>query len=360
MTHNPIRAARAARGWSQARLISELARAANAHGVPLMNPASLRVALSRWENGHVQPAGNHRQLLQRVLGVELAGPDGNDGAEPAGQLLTMPQLESQAEILDAIRRSDRLGCTFMTNPQLNTYSIGLRASLRAGAPLDIRLRLASILADADSLIAWQLLDLGHPGVAFARYQDAERYATMAEDAQLTAHARAGQAVTLIDLGRFADAYSLMRATRRQADGKVTPLFSAWLSAATAETAAAADYGAACRDSLRRAFDELPADDQPEPSLPFITLTRTHLQRWAGHALSLLGERDALDVLGQAAHTMPSDFIRARGSLHTDLARCHALLGHRTDAAREQIVALELVRTSGSRRQRRRLAELKAA
>jgi len=360
MTHNSIRAARSARGWSQARLIRELGCAAEAHGIPLMGPASLRVALSRWENEHVQPASEHRQLLQAVLGIELDGPECDDQGEAVGQLLSLRQVDSQAAILGAIRHSDRLGCALITNPQLNTYSMALRASLRAGAPLNVRLRLASLLADADALIGWQLLDLGHAAAAFARYQDAERYATTAEDAQLVAHARAGQAVTLIDLGRALEAHSLMQATQRQADGKVTTMFSAWLHAASAETAAAAGQGPACRNSLRRAFDELPADDRPDPSLPYITLSRTHLQRWAGHTLSLLGERDALELLGEAADNMPVDFVRARGSLHTDLATCHALLGHRIDAAREHAVALELVRASGSRRQRRRLAQVAAA
>lgn len=360
MAHNSIRSARMARGWSQARLIRELGRVAETRGIHLMSPESLRVALSRWENGHFQPTGEHAQLLQTVLGIELSGPEASDGPEIFGQVMTLPQVDSQAEILSAIRRSDRLGCAFITNPQLNTYSMGLRASLRAGAPLEVRLRLASVLADAEALIGWQLLDLGHAGAAFARYLDAERYATLAEDPQLVAHARAGQAVTLTELGRPRDAHSLMQANRQQADGKVMPLFSAWLHAASAETAAAAGEGLECRDSLRMAFDELPADDRPDPSLPYITLTRTHLQRWAGHALSLLGERDALEILGEAAETMPLDFLRARGSLHTDMARCHALLGHVSDAARERNTAVELVRANGSRRQRRRLAQVMAA
>ena len=68
-----------------------------------------------------------KHLLRAVLGIELDGVERNEGHDTVGPILTLAQGDSQAEILEAIRRSDRLGCALITNPQLNTYSMGLRA-----------------------------------------------------------------------------------------------------------------------------------------------------------------------------------------------------------------------------------------
>lgn len=360
MTHSPIRSARHDRGWSQARLVNELLRAARSHGISVMTEGALTTALSRWENGHVRPARENRHLLRLVLSIDLEDDHERSASELPVRSLTLAQVEGQAGILSAIRRSDRQGLSFIINPQLDTYATGLRESLRAGGPLDVRVSLSSLLADADALVAWQLLDLGQPDAELSRYETAERHAKNAEDPHLIAHARAGRAVALIDLGRSVEAYELMCGTVRQAERKVAPVFWAWLLAARAEAAAAAGDVRGCRDSVTAAFDALPTSGWADPSLPYVTLDPVHLQRWAGHALSMIGERSALDMLGEAATAMPEDFVRARGSLHTDLADCHALLGNASDADRERATALDLVRESGSRRQRRRLGNRAAA
>ena len=51
----PLQAARRARGWSQARAVSELARLAKWKKIHVASAASLKTQLSRWENGHVTP-----------------------------------------------------------------------------------------------------------------------------------------------------------------------------------------------------------------------------------------------------------------------------------------------------------------
>jgi transcriptional regulator with XRE-family HTH domain len=51
----PLQAARRARGWSQARAVSELVRLAKWKEIHVASAASLKTQLSRWENGHVAP-----------------------------------------------------------------------------------------------------------------------------------------------------------------------------------------------------------------------------------------------------------------------------------------------------------------
>ena len=66
---NGLKAARTARGWSQARVIHEMQRHAAAAGVPIASPDSLKTQLSRWENGHRMPDAVHRQILRAVFGM---------------------------------------------------------------------------------------------------------------------------------------------------------------------------------------------------------------------------------------------------------------------------------------------------
>src|SRR5690348_7837450 len=62
----PLQAARLARGWSQARMVSELMRLARWEKIDVASAASLKTQLSRWENGHVTPA-YYQPLLCEVL-----------------------------------------------------------------------------------------------------------------------------------------------------------------------------------------------------------------------------------------------------------------------------------------------------
>ena len=48
---SPLREARLSRGWSSTRLRHELNGAARRLNVPIATDASLRVLISRWENG---------------------------------------------------------------------------------------------------------------------------------------------------------------------------------------------------------------------------------------------------------------------------------------------------------------------
>src|SRR5215213_1901894 len=65
-----LRNARLSRGWSSARLRQELTRAATRLELPVAGDASLRVLISRWENGHAMPDPVNRLLLQDVFGLD--------------------------------------------------------------------------------------------------------------------------------------------------------------------------------------------------------------------------------------------------------------------------------------------------
>lgn len=64
---NLIRQARDARGWTSAQLNLELRRAAGQLQVTTASEASLRVMISRWENGKEVPDTSYRLLLQKAF-----------------------------------------------------------------------------------------------------------------------------------------------------------------------------------------------------------------------------------------------------------------------------------------------------
>ena len=69
---SPLTQARKDRKWSQARLIAQLRLAARADGTTLPEDSTLRVTLSRWENGQHRPQEVYIKLLCDALEVTPA------------------------------------------------------------------------------------------------------------------------------------------------------------------------------------------------------------------------------------------------------------------------------------------------
>ncbi len=61
-----LKAARESRQWSQLRLLSELQKRGRARGLPMPSQASLKTAISRWENGHHVPQEPYCDLLAEI------------------------------------------------------------------------------------------------------------------------------------------------------------------------------------------------------------------------------------------------------------------------------------------------------
>ncbi|MGH3995410.1 MAG: tetratricopeptide repeat protein, partial [Pseudonocardiaceae bacterium] len=216
--------------------------------------------------------------------------------------------------------------------------------------------LAGVLVEASTLAGWQALDRTALGQAWTHYEHAKAAAREAESPALLAHATAEQAFVLIDLDETTTttaAVDQLVHARSIANDTATPLLSAWLTAAHGETLAAAGHA----DDTRRAFDTasdlLPADPV-DPTLPFLFLGDSHLDRWRGHALARVGAPDAIDQLTAALARLPADFVRARTGLLVDLAYAHAAAGDRDAALTYVRQARRLTTQIKSDRQQRRL------
>lgn len=62
-----LRQAREARSWSSAQLRLQLRQTARRRSVSIASDGSLRIMLSRWENGHSRPDAMYRMLLEEVF-----------------------------------------------------------------------------------------------------------------------------------------------------------------------------------------------------------------------------------------------------------------------------------------------------
>ena len=78
-----LRAARAARGWSQSRLVREIELYAAHRGLTVASTASLSVYVSEWENGRRSVSEYYAMVLRAILGMtnaELLGDEAESTA----------------------------------------------------------------------------------------------------------------------------------------------------------------------------------------------------------------------------------------------------------------------------------------
>lgn len=366
--------ARHARDLSQSQVIAELLRRANAGGLHIAAPTSLKMLLSSFENARREVGEPYRTLFRAIYGMtddELFGP-----TVPDDDTQEQAEHAALAERIGAARRVDQ-GTAAMLSQQTH-YLRTMDCQVGAAALVDqmaghlatvqdalshailpsVRRPLAAVLADAAALAAWQSLDVGAINRAW-RYHETARYAALeARDPVLLTHAMAQQAFVLVDIGEAESARELVQEARREAGTAVSARFGAWLCAAEAEVISATGN----HDDTLRGFDKaaklLPAGaDASDPGMPFIVLNGAQLARWRGNALAGLGASDALADLYTALSDGGAITERAAASLRCDLARAHATRGEYDEARAHAVEARRLARRAGSVRQRQRIDRL---
>jgi transcriptional regulator with XRE-family HTH domain len=352
-----LRAARAARGWSQSEAARELAALARSSGAPVAGAASLKTLLSRWENGHAVPEPQYRALLGALYGrtpVELgiAGPraDPEAAAAPArfrAALAAAAVVEGAAldlwrEQLDvATRLDDELGTTG-AGEVVRALLDRLDETAQHTITPSRRAAVAALLAPAAILAGAQELDRGRPDLAWQRYLQARTAAAEAGHPEAVADASAGLATVLVDVGEPAAAGALLEA----AEAELPAPTRARLAGAQAATAAALGDVAGARRAIAVA----------DAAAPTLAVELVDLHRWHGHALAVLGDPAAAQPLRRALAAPPRS-VRHRAAVHADLALTLAR-AHPDDAASHARTARELAERIGSARTQARLAALR--
>jgi len=370
-----LRSARAARGWSQERLVREIEQYARRNVTDVASTASLRVYVSEWENGKRTLSDRYAGILRKLLGVtdaELRGAvpapvaasvDGYDellsridAAGSVGESMVQA-FNDQTELL---RTMDRQRGAAGLVDQMTGHLAALEDALNFAVLPTTRRPVALALAGASTLAAWQAIDSGAVERAWRHYELAKRAARDAEAPMYLAHAMAEQAYVLCEAGRPALGVDLVRDARRTVGQSGSARLRAWLYAAEAEMCAYAGMP----DDSQRALDAAlatipPGPDDRDPDMLSIFLNGTHLARWHGNVLAMLGDGDAVTRLYGALEDMDPSFVRARAGLHTDFAHAHLTRAEYDDAHTHLRQARLLASRTGSVRQRRRVDMLSA-
>lgn len=364
-----VRRAREAKNWSQARLVSEIELYARRHALSVASSASLKVYVSEWENGRRGVSPPYTAILRAVFGLndaelfgqvqraDLLATDGYaelvshiESAHSVGRSVVETLLD-QTEVFRTLDR--QMGATQLVDSMarhLDTLSDALTFAVLPHA----RKPVASALAGAASLAAWQALDVGAADRAWRNYELAKQAAREADQPKYLAHAMGEQAYVLIDAGRADLAVELVGEALNSSQS-IPPRLHAWLLGAQAEMLALNGNPEACKKSLDTAMRILPDDGVlRDPDMPSIFLTDAHLARWRGHALALVGDGQAVADLHTALDAMDSTFTRAKAGLLCDLAQAHLARGEFGDAARQLREARLLANRTGSVRHLRQI------
>jgi transcriptional regulator with XRE-family HTH domain len=369
-----LQAARAARGLKQSHVIAELTRRAEIAGFPIASPSSLQILLSNFENGKRSVNEPYRTLFRAIYGMtddELFAPVDTTETDPelaeytalAGRIISASKVDkATAEMLahqtDYLRTMDcRLGAAALVD-QMNGHLATVQEALSHAILPSVRRPLASVLADAAALAAWQALDVGAVNRAWQHHETARYAALEAQDPVLLAHAMAQQAFVLVDVGEIDSAAELVHEALREAGTSVPSRFEAWLYAAEAEVLAAAKNVSRSLRGFDKASKFLPAGPEAvDPDLPFIVLNTAHLARWRGNALARLGDETAIGQLHAALSGAGVVSTRAAASLHCDLAHAYLIHGDRDQAKKFAAEGRRLAKQAGSVRQKQRLQRL---
>ena len=308
--------------------------------------------VSEWENGRRSVSEHYAKVLRALLGMTNAELLGEEAGATATNItaddydvliqridsahnVSGSLVETMLRQTELIRTMDRqLGAPGVVD-QMQAHLATLSDALAFAVLPTARRPVARALAGAATLAAWQALDVGAADRAWRHYETAKSAARDAGDLLFLSHAMGEQAYVLLDAGRTELAVELLLEAREAGGPRLSPRLSAWLYAAEAEMCAHAGMTDDCQRALDSAAHALPAGDEPrDPEMPSIFLNESHLTRWRGNALALVGEDSAVLDLRAALESLDSSFTRARAGVHCDLAQAHAFRGEYDEAARQ--------------------------
>ncbi|UNO44224.1 XRE family transcriptional regulator [Streptomyces sp. MST-110588] len=326
--------------------------------------------ISEWENEKRSISDRYAVILRQLLGVtdpELRGnPSTATPLTADGYDELLSRIDTASSISDSMvqafndqtelfRTMDRqMGAATLVD-QMTGHLARLEDALSFAVLPSTRRPVALALAGASTLAAWQAIDSGAIERAWRHYELAKKAARDAEAPMYLAHAMAEQAYVLCEAGRPALGVELVRNAQRALGRNGSPRLWAWLRAAEAEMCAHAGEPGDCWRALDAAAACIPPGNEArDPDMLSIFLNASHLARWRGNVLALLGDEEAVTSLYEALEVADPTFVRARAGMHVDLAQAHLARAEHDEATNHLRQARLLASRTGSVRQRRRI------
>jgi tetratricopeptide (TPR) repeat protein len=350
-------------GWTHARLVHEMGRAARILHEP--EPFGLDiVTVNRWKRGRQSPSAYYRRLLRTLYAAIHGEPvtriDEVDEmrrrrflaytAALAGQSILDPQrltaalehgIRGDVQLVDRIASAVRAhaGRWYRLSPAalLPAVRDELAAvdELRAKAAFALRRRLTRLTGEAAALAGWLAWHSGNHDAADAYYLLAHSLAVDIEDREATAFVQTARSFLHSRLFQPAAAngraLGLLDEAERMTDHGSSPYLRTWVLSRRAEELAAAGRAREADAELERATAALASAGDPDDGF-FGYLDANRLTGCRGTCAMLLRRpRAAGTLLESALEHAPNAPVEERSVLVADLAAAHAMQGEVEEA-----------------------------
>lgn len=350
-----LRAARIDRGWSQSRLIHAIACQATSEGLMTPGTESMRVMVSRWENGHTQPDETYRRLLcavydadEAALGIVAAPTPGGAGASvhpPEASAFLVAHLQrTLAELASA---DNHMGSAAVL-PAAESEA-HLLSTLAAGTSGPLRNEILMLASRYAEFCGWLRQDAGDTDAA-QRWSD--RALDLAQElgaAHEVSYVLMRKSNLEIEVGHPVRAIGLADAALRQ--GKLlTPQLRAVALRQRALGHSMTGDVRGCLSALDAARDEVLTADAPDERASYVS--PAYIGSEAGLSLIRLHQpAKAEQVLRSALANWPTGQERDRGHCLARLSTALADLECVEESAEALQGAIEVARTTSSERLR---------
>jgi tetratricopeptide (TPR) repeat protein len=368
-TDEPMTKLRAARlstepPWSQMRLVMEMQRVAHRLGITLPDARSLKVSISRWENGHVHvERPEYRRVLCAVfglteeeLGLDRAPTAPSLPAKPAAPRIDREILSYYDEMLREHAAADNL-----MGPRHLLDVVGLQTQTLATAARNtrgpIRHELLAVVSRYHEFLGWLYQDAGNTEAAMRLTDRAMDYAIELHEPMTTAYLLMRKSNIATDTASPDLALPMIEAALGTS-GELPPRICATILRQKANAHAVLGEPAECADAMARAYDHVEVDD-PVGAQRAPYCTAAYLDMEAASCWTRLGRPDeALSVFRERLAERPTTLRRDGGLSLARLATAHATVGELERACVIGHRAVQVGHATGSARIARELLQLR--
>jgi len=363
-----LRAARQARGWSQARLQAALRSAANEAGLALPGEDSLKTQLSRWENGHKIPNDFYRQLFRHIYGMtdselgfvttRVDTPYSQSSTAMLPGSVSYDLIESLSATLGQLSRTDSLAgpVPVLTAAADQANFVGKLTKVAAGPERNDLLALATRFAE---FIGWLHQDDDDLTQAMHWTDRAMDYSQELDDPRLISYVLMRKSNILTDGGDSALGRGLADAALR-GGVRLTPRLRALARRQRANAYALQGEANGCARELDLAMDEVmrQADDPTDDFLAYCGPSYVEMEA-ANCWLRLEQPGKAIPIFERSLENWPHGHQpRDRGLCLARLATAYAIAGDLDAAADAGEESLASLRIAGSGRVLNQLRQLR--
>ncbi|WP_380163780.1 helix-turn-helix domain-containing protein [Jannaschia sp. R86511] len=324
----------------------------------LASDASLKVALSRWENGHQIPDGTNRRLLADALGVPVADLGFDDPApQPfAPKRLVGPDLVAYYESAFRLHvTADQVVGPADVRPVVMAQVKALEEARRSASGATAQ-RLLRASARYLELAGWLAQDSGDLKLAERLTARSGDQANVLGDDDFATYVTVRRAAIVSDAGRAQDALDLAQLAQRRAvglPGATRALAGRQVALAAAQVEDTAATARAIDQALAAVREPTPADHPGHYCSP----SYVHME--AAQALRVLGRSpDAIEHLVAALDAWPYHQERDQALCLARLADTHACLDAVDEACNAATASMAIHAAAPSARTARTLRRVR--